>query len=86
MADCAVVSLRDSLKGDVPFAFICLVNGCEEEEKAIINKIVKSVRDSIGPVASFRHAVVVKKLPKTRSGKIARNCLKSMLNNQSFKV
>lgn len=86
LADCAVVSLKDQLKGDVPFAFVCVTINYKGSEKEIIDSIVKSVRDSIGPVASFKQAVIVKRLPKTRSGKIARNCLKAMLNNESFKV
>ena len=86
LADCAVVALKDPLKGDVPFAFICITNNCTKSENVIIENVVKSVRTSIGPVASFKQAVIVKKLPKTRSGKIARNCLKAMLNNENYKV
>jgi propionyl-CoA synthetase len=86
LSDCAVVSFKDALKGDVPFAFVCITNTCKKEEAIIVDSLVKSVRDSIGPVASFKLAVIVKKLPKTRSGKIARNCLKAMLNNESYKV
>jgi propionyl-CoA synthetase len=86
LADCAVVARSDQLKGDVPFAFICLRKDSNATERELTEKLVRSVRNSIGPVASFKHLVIVKRLPKTRSGKIARNCLKAMLNNQTYKA
>ena len=55
-------------------------------EKELLDKIYAVVRKSIGPVAAFKQAVIIDKLPKTRSGKIARNTLKSMINNEPFKV
>jgi propionyl-CoA synthetase len=56
------------------------------DEKKLLEQVVKAVRDSIGPVAAFKNAVFVDKLPKTRSGKISRSTLKDMLNNKPFKV
>lgn len=86
LADCAIVAQKDSLKGDVPFGFIVVTEGLRTDKKKLIDDLVKAVRNSIGPVACFKSAVIVKKLPKTRSGKIARNCLKAMLNNEPYKV
>jgi len=86
LADCAIVALKDSLKGDVPFGFVVVTEGLKTEKKKIINDLVQAVRKSIGPVACFKTAIIVKKLPKTRSGKIARNCLKAMLNNEPYKI
>jgi propionyl-CoA synthetase len=86
LADCAVVALKDPLKGDVPFAFVCLRKDSKTNESQLTEQLVKNVRNSIGPVASFKRLAIVKRLPKTRSGKIARNCLKAMLNNEPYKA
>jgi propionyl-CoA synthetase len=73
-------------KGDVPFAFVCLKKDSQKTQEQLTLQLIKKVRDSIGPVASFKRLVVVKRLPKTRSGKITRNCLKAMLNNEPYSV
>lgn len=86
LADCAVVSQKDALKGELPFAFVVLIQDATISHEILLDELVKNVRNSIGPVASFRQAIIVNKLPKTRSGKIARNCLKAMLNNEEYKI
>lgn len=70
----------------IDYNSILIETDSKSEEKDIVDKVVALVRESIGPVAAFRQAVVVNKLPKTRSGKIARNTLKAMINNKPFKV
>lgn len=62
------------------------MKGSVTNENELVNQVVDTVRKVIGPVASFKRAVVVKRLPKTRSGKIARNTLKAMINKQEFSV
>ncbi|KAM4675118.1 LOW QUALITY PROTEIN: acyl-CoA synthetase short-chain family member 3, mitochondrial [Discoglossus pictus] len=86
VADCAVVGLEDSLKGHVPLALCVLGNGVEKSEDKIVEEIVKLVRDHIGPVAAFRKVVIVKQLPKTRSGKIPRSTLSSLVNGKPYKI
>jgi propionyl-CoA synthetase len=86
LSECAVVELKDKLKGSIPFGFLIRNNKSKTESKDLIEQVVKLVRESIGPVAAFKQAVIIDKLPKTRSGKIARNTLKSLINNQPFKA
>nr|XP_060633375.1 acyl-CoA synthetase short-chain family member 3, mitochondrial isoform X2 [Anolis sagrei ordinatus] len=86
VADCAVVGQEDSLKGHVPLALCVLRNGVKAEEEKLLEEIVKRVRENIGPVAAFRKAVFVKQLPKTRSGKIPRSALSSLVNGKPYKI
>ncbi|MBN3279345.1 ACSS3 synthetase, partial [Polyodon spathula] len=86
VADCAVVGLEDTLKGHIPLALCVLKNGVNKAEDALVAEIVALVRESIGPVAAFRKAVFVKRLPKTRSGKIPRSTLSALVNGKPYKV
>ena len=72
VAECAVVGVADALKGQVPVGFVCLTRGVAREHAQIAAECVALVRERIGPVAAFRTAVVVERLPKTRSGKTLR--------------
>ena len=72
VAECAVVGVADEIKGQLPVGFVCLTRGVEREAQAVAAECVALVRERIGPVAAFRTAVVVERLPKTRSGKILR--------------
>ena len=72
VAECAVVGVADELKGQLPVGFVCLTRGVEREPAQIAAELVAMVRERIGPVAAFRTAVVVERLPKTRSGKTLR--------------
>ena len=72
VAECAVVGVADDLKGQLPVGFVCLNNAPRAPRPTSCRKLVKLVRDRIGPVAAFKHAVLVDRLPKTRSGKILR--------------
>lgn len=82
----AVVGMLDDVKGEVPVGFIVLNNGVTQTHQEIERECVRLIRQEIGPLACFKHCIVVKKLPKTRSGKILRVVLKKMLNNQPYKV
>ncbi len=86
VAECAVLGVEDSLKGQMPVGLLVLNAGVERDPEEIIAEIVKSVREQIGPVASFKMATVVKRLPKTRSGKILRGTIQKIADNQEFKI
>jgi propionyl-CoA synthetase len=74
------------LKGQLPVGFLCLTTGVNRPHDEIIAECVKMMRDQIGPVAAFKLAVVVQRLPKTRSGKILRATMVKIADNQDFKM
>jgi propionyl-CoA synthetase len=86
VAECAVIGVADELKGQLAMGFLCLNKGCDRQHADIVKECVALVRDQIGPVAAFRHAVVVERLPKTRSGKILRATMAKIADGESFKV
>ena len=86
VAECAVLGVEDALKGQVPVGFLVLNAGVERDPEEIIKEVIQSVRDRIGPVASFKTATVVKRLPKTRSGKILRGTIQKIADNKEYKV
>ena len=75
VAECAVFGVADSFKGQLPLGLVALKDGVDRDENDLIKELVKRVRDQIGPVAAFKIAAVVKRLPKTRSGKILRGSM-----------
>ena len=86
VAECAVIGVADELKGEVPLGLVVLKLGVERDEARIIVELVQLVREKIGPVASFKIATVVKRLPKTRSGKIVRGTIKKMADGVEYRV
>ena len=86
VVECAVTGVQDNLKGHVPLAFLVLKAGVERAEVDLIEEVVLLVRDQIGPVAAFRKALVVERLPKTRSGKILRRTLRDMADGEDYKI
>jgi propionyl-CoA synthetase len=86
VAECAVVGVADDLKGEVPVGFVVLKAGVERREADLVAELVNRVRDGIGPVASFKAAAVVKRLPKTRSGKILRGTVKRIADGVEYTV
>jgi propionyl-CoA synthetase len=86
VAECAVVGVADELKGEVPVGFVVTKAGVARSEAEIVKELVDLVRERIGPVASFKIATVVKRLPKTRSGKILRGTMKKMADGQPYGV
>jgi propionyl-CoA synthetase len=86
VAECAVVGAADKIKGQIPLALIVLKTGVETAHDAIIHECVDLVRQRIGAVASFKTGVVVKRLPKTRSGKVVRNVIRKMADGVTYKV
>ncbi|SFR42123.1 propionate-CoA ligase PrpE [Litoreibacter janthinus] len=86
VAECAVIGVSDELKGQLPMGFLCLSNGVNRPHEEIVKEVVKRVRDQIGPVAAFKLACVVDRLPKTRSGKILRATMVSIADGKDFKM
>jgi len=86
VAECAVLGVDDKLKGQTPLGFLVLNAGVERGHDEIIKEVIQMVRDRIGPVASFKTATVVKRLPKTRSGKILRGTIQKIADNKEWKM
>ncbi|GJE53599.1 MULTISPECIES: propionyl-CoA synthetase [Methylobacterium] len=84
VAECAVIGIRDALKGEAPCGFVVLKSGVFKEPAEIERELVARVRDEIGPVAAFKLALTVERLPKTRSGKILRATMKAIADGQSY--
>ena len=84
VAECAVVGVADELKGEVPVGFVVTKAGVNRSDTDIVAEIVQKVRDVIGPVAAFKTATVVKRLPKTRSGKILRGTVKRIADGVEY--
>ena len=86
VAECAVVGVRDTLKGQLPLGLVVLKHGVAKSEAEIGKELVSMVRDRIGPVAAFKEARVVARLPKTRSGKILRATLRKIADGDEYVV
>jgi propionyl-CoA synthetase len=84
VAECAVIGVHDPLKGQLPLGFIVLNAGCETPDAQVLAECIQRVRDEIGPVAAFKHALVVDRLPKTRSGKILRGTMQKIADAETW--
>jgi propionyl-CoA synthetase len=86
VAECAVIGAADEIKGELPVGTIVLKAGVDRPHAEIVRELIQMVRDRIGPVASFKMATVVKRLPKTRSGKILRGTMKKIADGQEYRA
>ncbi|MFK7853706.1 MAG: propionyl-CoA synthetase [Granulosicoccus sp.] len=86
VAECAVMGVADELKGQLPLGFLVLNSGCNRSSDDIVTEVVTMVREKIGPVAAFKQAAVVNRLPKTRSGKILRGTMRSISDNTPWNM
>jgi propionyl-CoA synthetase len=86
VAECAVTGVFDEIKGEIPLGFVVLKAGVTRDSSHIIQELVQNVRERIGPIASFKIAMVVKRLPKTRSGKILRGTMKKIADGEPFRI
>jgi propionyl-CoA synthetase len=86
VAECAVVGVADELKGEVPLGLVVLKAGHPRPAAEIVAELVALVRERIGPVASFKLAMLVRRLPKTRSGKIVRGTIKKIADGVPYRV
>lgn len=84
VAECAVIGVTDQLKGQVPLGFVVLKDGVNTPDEQILKELVQMVRDRIGPVAAFKQATIVHRLPKTRSGKILRGTMQKIADGQDY--
>ena len=86
VAECAVIGVADALKGQLPMGFLCLTAGVTKKPEDIVRECIALMREKIGPVAAFKLAVVVDRLPKTRSGKILRATMVKIADDQPWKM
>jgi propionyl-CoA synthetase len=86
VAECAVIGAADSFKGQLPLGFVVLKAGVHRDPNTIIKELVQMVRDRIGAVAAFKQAVIVNRLPKTRSGKILRGVMRKISDGEDYKL
>ncbi|MEC8060036.1 MAG: propionyl-CoA synthetase [Pseudomonadota bacterium] len=86
VAECAVVGIRDEQKGQVPVGLLLLKDGANIDELELVAELVQKVRDAVGPIANFKRALVVSRLPKTRSGKILRQVIRKMIDGDAYNV
>ena len=86
VAECAVVGVADELKGQIPIGCVVLKAGVDRAPGAIVGEVIHMIRDRIGPVAAFKKAVVVSRLPKTRSGKILRGTMQRIADSKDYRM
>jgi propionyl-CoA synthetase len=84
VAECAVIGIADSLKGQLPLGLLVLNNGVTAADEDVLRDVAQKVRDEIGPVAAFRLCTVVPRLPKTRSGKVLRGTMRRIADGESW--
>ena len=86
VAECAVIGVGDSLKGQLPIGFAVLKSGVKKEPEVVRTELSKLIRNEIGPIACYKETAVVARLPKTRSGKILRSAMRKIADGEEFKV
>jgi propionyl-CoA synthetase len=86
VAECAVMGVADQLKGQLPVGFLVLKAGVDRDGDEIVAETIQMVRDRVGPVAVFKKAVIVTRLPKTRSGKILRGTMRKIADSEEYRV
>jgi len=84
VAECAVVGIADKLKGQLPIGLVVLKTGINKKHENVSKECIQMVRDKIGPVAAFKTTLVIKRLPKTRSGKILRGTIRKIADKASY--
>ena len=86
VAECAVLGISDKLKGQLPMGLLILKAGVKKNHDEISKECVKMIREKVGPVAAFKTAIVIKRLPKTRSGKILRGTIRKIADKEEYKM
>ncbi|MBI5572726.1 MAG: propionyl-CoA synthetase [Desulfomonile tiedjei] len=86
VAECAVIGATDDLKGQLPVGLVVLKSGVDRPKDEIVAELVRMVREDVGAVASFKKAVIVNRLPKTRSGKVLRGTMRKIADGESYSV
>ncbi len=86
VAECAVIGVADAMKGQLPVGLVVLKAGVQRPPERIVAELVAHVREQIGAVACFKQAVIVARLPKTRSGKVLRSTMRALADSQAYQV
>jgi len=86
VAECAVIGVNDDIRGQVPMGFVVLKTGVERRPEAIAEQLVLMIREQIGAFAYFREAIIVERLPRTRSGKIIRSTIRKIANGEKYQI
>ena len=86
VAECAVIGIADKLKGQLPIGLLTLKAGVDKDNDTISKECIQMVRNKIGPVAAFKTAIIVNRLPKTRSGKILRGTVRKIVDKEDYKM
>ena len=86
VAECAVIGIANELKGQLPIGLVVLKTGANQEDKDISKECIEMVRNKIGQVAAFKTVIIVKRLPKTRSGKILRGTVRKIADKEEYKI
>ena len=86
VAECAVIGIADKLKGQLPLGFVILKNGTTKSEADITTECVLMIRQKLGPVAAYKKTIVLKRLPKTRSGKVLRGTMRKIADREEFNL
>jgi propionyl-CoA synthetase len=86
VAECAVFGITDKLKGQLSIGLLVLKAGVTKKHEEISKECVQMIREKVGPVAAFKTAIVIKRLPKTRSGKILRGTVRKIADNEPYKM
>ena len=86
VAECAVIGIADKLKGQMPVGLVVLKAGVTKSVEDVQKECIKMIRDRIGPVAAFKTAIVIKRLPKTRSGKVLRGTMRKIADKEEYKM
>ncbi len=84
IAECAVIGASDSLKGQLPMGFVVLKSGAQSNKEKLAKELIAMVRDSIGAIVCYKETIILKRLPKTRSGKILRKTMKCITDNKPY--
>jgi propionyl-CoA synthetase len=84
VAECAVVGVEDQMKGQVPVGFVVVKSGIDITEAQLQNELVQMVRDKLGAIACFKQSILVRRLPKTRSGKILRKVMRAIADGKEY--
>ena len=86
VAECAVISVHDVIKGQIPLGLCVLKSGVNGNEESVQKELVQMMRNTIGPIACYKETCIVKRLPKTRSGKILRGTMRKIADGESYAV
>jgi propionyl-CoA synthetase len=84
VAECCVIGIEEELRGQIPVGFVVLKQGVDITSAELEKELIKMVRDTVGPVAFFKRATIVERLPKTRSGKILRKVMRAIADGTEF--